>query len=479
MMRGLERCGPWCLLLICWPSFIVAQSVEGLLLGTHDNGGCLGECPYEVVDTLDQYHELPLDWHSPPINWMGNLATAYAFGNSVRQAYVGVVSGQFLEPASAALGVWGRAQLTWHSPVYAFGGHSSPATYTITDSYLEIWGFAEGEAEMEISVALCRGEKLDECTEQTRVRAAIWGAGGTVANNTFRLTLEDAPVKGSYREEVQDCSECTDAEGNPRPYSEWTTIAAIYDFPRYTGDINFYRPTTMVFGEPFRIRYVMMALGASERGSESYGEAFIGDPLDVESGVLLDIGAAHTLLDPQPLVSNQVCNAELTPSAPDERFEVLADGTANDSLTGLNWARCPQGYALDDNGTEDLTDDSCAVVGPTEYSWQAALEEAIAANDQQLAGTSDWRLPNIKELHSLVEFTCQLPALNATIFPEFATDQTWSSTANDVGTAEYLTFDRGIVRSGAQGVPYSARLVRAASDGPPPSDETIFSNGFE
>ena len=47
------------------------------------------------------------------------------------------------------------------------------------------------------------------------------------------------------------------------------------------------------------------------------------------------------------------------------------------------------------------------------------------------ANHSDWRLPNIKELASLLAFDRFDPAINITIFPEFATNPDgiyWSST---------------------------------------------------
>lgn len=458
------------------------QSIDGDLSALDYNGGCFIDCNFQPVETLNQYYELPTDWHTPPINWKGESATAYAFGNDIRQAYVGVVSGQFIKPEQAPYGVFGRSILNWRSPVYLFGGASgNPTTFTITPSYLEIWGFAHARAEMKIVIYLCQGQLLTQCTVQARVSVGINGAGGTVSTNTFELAWEETPafVDGTYVETVQDCSECTDADGNPRPYSDWTTIAAIYDFPGYTGEIDFFRPLPMAIGAPFQVLYDLEVVGASERGSESYGEGFIGDPLDANSGVLLDIGSAHTLADPQPLVSSQICNEGLDRTAPDDRFVVLDNATVNDTRTNLNWPRCPQGYLLEDNATTDFTDDSCTAVETTEFTWQAALEEAGIANDAEVSGNDDWRLPNIKELHSIVEFACNFPAINSQVFPAFATDQTWSSTANDVGTAEYLAFNSGVLRTASQPTPYSVRLVRPATFIPPPTVDNVFANGFE
>ncbi len=99
---------------------------------------------------------------------------------------------------------------------------------------------------------------------------------------------------------------------------------------------------------------------------------------------------------------------------PDERYVVHDDGTVTDSATGLMWAQCVAG--LDglqcDNGTADAMD------------WGDAL--AFAQN-HDLAGYSDWRLPNNKELFSLVDFTTVSPAINLNVFPATTQEYTWSS----------------------------------------------------
>jgi len=62
-------------------------------------------------------------------------------------------------------------------------------------------------------------------------------------------------------------------------------------------------------------------------------------------------------------------------------FENNGDGTVTDQATGLMWQQADSGSGLD---------------------WEAAL--AYAANST-LAGYSDWHLPNIKELQSIVDYT--------------------------------------------------------------------------
>ena len=57
------------------------------------------------------------------------------------------------------------------------------------------------------------------------------------------------------------------------------------------------------------------------------------------------------------------------------------DGTITDRATGLTWMKADNGKTM---------------------SWEQALRYAESLN---LAGHDDWRLPNVKELQSLVDYT--------------------------------------------------------------------------
>ena len=76
---------------------------------------------------------------------------------------------------------------------------------------------------------------------------------------------------------------------------------------------------------------------------------------------------------------------------PPRRFEI-ANGTVVDRLTGLVW----------------LQDANLA-----EYplTWQEALEFVADMNHQHVLGYQDWRLPNRRELRSLVSHQTKQPAL--------------------------------------------------------------------
>ena len=84
------------------------------------------------------------------------------------------------------------------------------------------------------------------------------------------------------------------------------------------------------------------------------------------------------------------------------------DGTITDTSTGLMWQK----------GT-----------GAGNMTWQAAL---AYCEDLELpaGGFTDWRLPTINELRSLVDFSRYDPSINTTFFPNTVTDNPyWSSTS--------------------------------------------------
>ncbi len=95
------------------------------------------------------------------------------------------------------------------------------------------------------------------------------------------------------------------------------------------------------------------------------------------------------------------------------------DGTITDSATGLMWAQNDSGTGL---------------------NWEAALDWVQTKNTAKYLGYSDWRLPNAKELQSIVDYT-RSPDTTASA----AIDPLFNATpiTNEAGQADYPCYWTG------------------------------------
>lgn len=171
------------------------------------------------------------------------------------------------------------------------------------------------------------------------------------------------------------------------------------------------------------------------------------------------LAAAALLTVALPAAGEQTtrCNDNITASAPDSRYTDNGDGTVTDNTTGLMWKMCSEGQTWSNTGGN-----ACSGIGGT-YSWSLALQHTVTANVAAFANYTDWRVPNRKELRSLVEVKCFTPAINATLFPGTPTDTPfWSSSpyAWLTGYAWDVSFDDGKGNDEPQSVSRHLRLVR-------------------
>ena len=157
------------------------------------------------------------------------------------------------------------------------------------------------------------------------------------------------------------------------------------------------------------------------------------------------------LAQPSESPAAQICqSASIPASTPTDRFVDNGEGTVTDTVTGLVWKRCAEGQSWD-----GVTCAGSASV----MTWQGALQ---AAANSTFVGHNDWRLPNIKELYSIVEPQCVYPAINLSVFPGLAASMGfWSGSPNvaNPGGSWAVGFDIGIVLDG-KGASASVRLVR-------------------
>ncbi|MGE0919196.1 DUF1566 domain-containing protein [Trichlorobacter lovleyi] len=137
----------------------------------------------------------------------------------------------------------------------------------------------------------------------------------------------------------------------------------------------------------------------------------------------------------------------MSASAWADRYSYSTDGSqVIDSTTGLTWQRCVAGMSW--SGT------TCAGTAAT-YSHEAALAYAKTQ--------TGWKLPNIKELASIVDRTRSNPAIDTTAFPATPADRTWSASpyAGTSVSAWVVGFNEGYVGVNLRDNTFYVRLVRA------------------
>jgi len=137
---------------------------------------------------------------------------------------------------------------------------------------------------------------------------------------------------------------------------------------------------------------------------------------------------------PIPVIA-EVCNLEhINSTSPSEQFLDNRDGTITDIKTGFMWMKCTYGQEYS-NGT-------CYGQPIDIASWSEALH---IIDSQPIYGYTDFRLPNIKELGTIVERQCVRPSINQEVFPHTPSASYYSSTPYEDGNDNYrgINFQTG------------------------------------
>lgn len=128
----------------------------------------------------------------------------------------------------------------------------------------------------------------------------------------------------------------------------------------------------------------------------------------------------------------QECHTAVEVTAPDSRYMLLNNGTeVKDQRTGLIWQRCSLGQQWDGKTCLGSSQD---------YTWKEALSAAKSMG-------SGYRLPNIRELLTLIEYSCHDVAINEKFFPRTSYSFYWSSSPQMISenskSAYYVYFQSG------------------------------------
>lgn len=131
------------------------------------------------------------------------------------------------------------------------------------------------------------------------------------------------------------------------------------------------------------------------------------------------------------------------PTPPLHHFTNNYDGTITDLDTGLTWQQSET----------------------SAMSWESALQ---FAENLTLAGRTDWRLPNIKELQSLNDETFANPSLSTSYFLGAQPARYWSSTSlnNQSASAWWVNFQYGLISYDSKTNSLYVRCVRGGTTNP-------------
>lgn len=134
------------------------------------------------------------------------------------------------------------------------------------------------------------------------------------------------------------------------------------------------------------------------------------------------------------------------------RYTPSTDGQEiTDNKTKLIWRRCAEGMSW--NGS------TCAGTAST-FTHEASLQ--LATTQANTTGIA-WRLPNVKELSSIVDKNLGNPAIDPAAFPATPASWFWSTSSYAGSSVWFVYFDGGDISiSGRNGSNYAVRLVRSA-----------------
>ena len=120
------------------------------------------------------------------------------------------------------------------------------------------------------------------------------------------------------------------------------------------------------------------------------------------------------------------------------QFTDNSDGTITDNLTDLNWIQIPS--------TDSLT-------------WEEAL---IYAEELAFNNSTNWRLPNIKELQSINEVGISNPSINTSFFTVSSNQKYWSSKSlpNQTSEAWFLDSQFGVTSHDSKTLKHAVICVK-------------------
>lgn len=159
---------------------------------------------------------------------------------------------------------------------------------------------------------------------------------------------------------------------------------------------------------------------------------------------------SHMFSFARPLVVLGLFLGAVSPALAAKTYSSNGDGTVTDPTTGLIWMRCSVGQTW--NGS------TCTGTAST-YTFDQA---SALTGKLTFAGQGDWRVPNVRELNTIVDRSVANPAIDTVAFPNSASSEYWtgSTRADTSDYAWYIDLYSGISSLKSRSSSFFVRLVR-------------------
>lgn len=160
-------------------------------------------------------------------------------------------------------------------------------------------------------------------------------------------------------------------------------------------------PDRSIFNQSFRPEFDFVTIWQAGHETVYFSSTSYSLDSSIVWGVKFEDGRDYS---DRKTVSNQRftrCVSGINPVSPD--FVRSSNGIVTDNVTNLEWQ---------DN------------IPPLQESWEGAINYCENLN---LGSFSDWRLPNLNELYSIIEYGTDTPAVDASFQNIVSDDRYWSS----------------------------------------------------
>jgi hypothetical protein len=259
---------------------------------------------------------------------------------------------------------------------------------------------------------------------------------GTITDNVTGLMWQQDPGEKMTYQQAVTLAESFELAG----YDDWRlpTIKELYSLIQFSG----LDPSSNDPNAAGLIPFIDTGYFDFEYGDTSSGERVIDSQWATSSvyggTVFSDQRAMFGVNFADGRIKGYPANGQKTffviyvrgnPGYGENDFVDNSDGTITDQATGLTWMQADSGLGMD---------------------WESALNYCETLD---FAGSSDWRLPNAKELQSIVDYDRSPDSTNsAAIDPLF----TISTITNEIGQTDYPYFwtstTHASLRGGSQGI---------------------------